>query len=127
MIGVIGRAWAIALVALVAAGAGMSALTSSSSSTSLLRMALAAAVLSAYAAIASLVFMPRVDRTRFRCLVGGALVPALVGLVNTLLVAQQAGVVAGLVSGIPWLVGAAAVSTFGPLLPEVQLRRMLRQ
>jgi hypothetical protein len=118
------RAWGLAVLALLAASAGMSVLTASSSSTSVVRMDIAAAVLSIYAAAIGLVLTERAARTRLRCLLWGGTVPALVGLGTAALVAATAGAVAGLMALLPWLTGALAAWGLGPYLPELRLPRL---
>jgi hypothetical protein len=120
------RAWVAAVVALLAAGAGLSALSSGSPTTSSLRLAVAAGVLSGYAAAVALVLTARPDRTAWRCLWWGATVPAIVGVVTAALVAPAAGAVSALLSALPWLVGAVAVSALGPWLPSLPLPARLR-
>lgn len=121
------RAWVAAAVALLAAGAGMSALSSGSPTTSPLTLGIAAGVLSGYAAATALVLTRRSDRTWRRCAWWGVTVPWLVGGVNAALVAEAAGAVPALLSAVPWLVGAAAVSALGPVLPSLGLPRWLRR
>jgi hypothetical protein len=118
------RAWGLAVLALLAASAGMSVLTASSSSTSLVRMDIAAAVLSIYAAAIGLLLTERAARTRLRCLLWGGTVPVLVGLGTAALVAATAGAVAGLLALLPWLTGALAAWGLGPYLPELRLPRL---
>jgi hypothetical protein len=117
------RAWGLAVLALLAASAGMSVLTASSSSTSLVRMDIAAAVLSIYAAAIGLLLTERAERTRLRCLLWGGTVPVLVGLGTAALVVATAGAVAGLLALLPWLTGALAAWGLGPYLPELRLPR----
>jgi hypothetical protein len=117
------RAWGLAVLALLAASAGMSVLTASSSSTSLVRMDIAAAVLSIYAAAIGLLLTERAERTRLRCLLWGGTVPVLVGLGTAALVVATAGAVAGLLAFLPWLTGALAAWGLGPYLPELRLPR----
>jgi hypothetical protein len=121
------RAWVAAVVALLAAGAGMSALSSGSPTTSPLRLAVAAGVLSGYATAVALVLTQRAARSWWRCLWWGATVPAVVGLVTAGLVAPAAGAVPALLSGLPWLLGAVAVSALGPWLPSLRLPARLRR
>ena len=121
------RAWVVALVALVAAAAGMSALTAGSSTTSQVRIAFAAAVLSAYAAAAALVATDRSERTVPRCLLWGPAVPTLVGLANVALVTAAADAARGVVSGLPWVLAALLVSALGPRLPSLRFPACLRR
>jgi hypothetical protein len=120
------KAWGLAVLALLAASAGMSALTASSSSTSLVRMDIAAAVLSTYAAAIGLLLTERAERTRLRCLLWGGTVPVMVGVSTAALVVATAGVGAGLLALLPWLTGALAAWGLGPYLPELRLPRLLR-
>jgi hypothetical protein len=117
------RAWGLAALALLAASAGMSVLTTSSSSTSVVRMDVAAAVLSIYAAAIGLLLTDRAARTRLRCLLWGGTVPVLVGVGTAALVAATAGAMAGLLAMLPWLTGALAAWGLGPYLPELRLPR----
>jgi hypothetical protein len=117
------RAWGLAALALLAASAGMSVLTASSSSTSVVRMDIAAAVLSIYAAAIGLLLTERAARTRLRCLLWGGTVPVLVGVGTAALVAATAGAMAGLLAMLPWLTGALAAWGLGPYLPELRLPR----
>jgi hypothetical protein len=118
------RAWGLSGLALLAASAGMSVLTASSSSTSLVRMDIAAAVLSTYAAAIGLLLTKRAERTRLRCLLWGGTVPVLVGLGTAALVVAIAGAGAGLLALLPWLAGALAAWGLGPYLPELRLPRL---
>jgi hypothetical protein len=120
------KAWGLAVLALLAASAGMSVLTASSSSTSLVRMDIAAAVLSTYAAAIGLLLTERAERTRLRCLLWGGTVPVLVGVGTAALVVATAGVGASLLALLPWLTGALAAWGLGPYLPELRLPRLLR-
>jgi hypothetical protein len=115
------RAWVAAVVALLAAGAGLSALSSGSPTTSSLRLAVAAGVLSGYAAAVALVLTARADRTAWRCLWWGSTVPAIVAVITAALVAPAAGAVSALLSALPWLLGAVVVSALGPWLPALPL------
>jgi len=119
------RACGLSVLALVAASAGMSALTASSSTTSLVRIDIAAAVLSTYAAGIGLLLTDRAKRTRLRCLLWGGTVPVLVGLGTGVLVVSTAGAGAGLLALLPWLTGALAAWGLGPYLPELRLPRLL--
>jgi hypothetical protein len=120
------RAWGLSVLALLAASAGMSVLTASSSSTSLVRMDIAAAVLSIYAAAIGLLLTERAERSRLRCLLWGGTVPVLVGVGTAALVVATAGVGAGLLALLPWLTGALAAWGLGPYLPELRLPRLRR-
>jgi hypothetical protein len=119
--------WAVAVMALIAAGAGVSSLAGGMSDTSIGRMALAAGVLSAYTAAAGLVVTRRTERTRLRCLLWGGTVPILVGLLNAALVTPRAGLLAGLVSALPWLAGALLMVALGPFLPAIRLPSWARR
>jgi hypothetical protein len=118
------KAWGLAVLALLAASAGMSVLTASSSSTSLVRMDIAAAVLSTFAAAIGLLLTERAERTRLRCLLWGGTVPVLVGVGTAALVVATAGVGAGLLALLPWLTGALAAWGLGPYLPQLRLPRL---
>jgi hypothetical protein len=118
------RAWGLSVLALLAASAGMSVLTASSSSTSPVRMDIAAAVLSIYAAAIGLLLTERVERTRLRCLLWGGTVPVLVGVGTAALVVATAGAGAGLLALLPWLAGALAAWGLGLYLPELRLPRL---
>jgi hypothetical protein len=126
MIGLTLRAWGVGLAAVAAGGAGLTALTAGSPVTSLPRMGFAAAVLAAYTATVAIVVTDRASRSRGRCLVWGAAVPTMVGLINAGAVTAAAGAAQGLVSAFPWFVGALAVSVFGPQLPQIRLPARLR-
>jgi hypothetical protein len=115
------RTWFLSLVALVAAGAGMAVLTTNGPTTSLTRMGFAAAVLSIYAAAIGLLTTRRSERTRLRCLVWGGGVPTLVGVGTGILVATVAGLTAGLLAALPWLVGTVFAWAAGPYLPGLRL------
>ncbi len=124
------RAWGLSVLALVTAGAGMAVLTASSSTTSLVRMGIAAAVLSVYAAAIGLLTTLRGDRTRWRCLLWGGAIPAVVGMVTGIVVAGAAGAAAGALAAVPWLVGTLVAWGAGPYLPGFRLpsmRRLLRR
>lgn len=121
------RAWLFAVVALFVAAAGMVSLIAGNSVVSTTRMGAAAGVLAAYTAAVAIVFTDRAERTRLRCLVWGATVPVLVGVVNALLVLSAAGAGRALVTVLPWLVGSVLVSVFGPSLPGVRLPAFLRR
>jgi hypothetical protein len=117
----------VGAVALLAAGAGVTSLAGGNFNTSMGRMALAAGALSVYTAAAALVATPRTERTRLRCLLWGGTVPILIGLINAALVAPQAGVLAGLVSALPWFAGALLVAAIGPWLPAFRVPGWARQ
>lgn len=121
------RAWGLAVLALFAAAAGMVSLIAGNSVVSTPRMAAAAGVLAAYAAAVAVVVTDRAERTRLRCLVWGATVPALVGVANAALVVATAGVGRALLTAVPWLVGSLLVSAFGPALPGIRLPAWLRR
>ena len=108
------RAWGFSVVALLVACAGLATLTSSSSSTSLVRLAVAASVLSVYAAAAALLMTRRSERTRFRCLVWGGTVPIAVGIATALLAGSAGGFGSGLFALLPWLAGVLAAVLLGP-------------
>jgi hypothetical protein len=121
------RAWVVSAIALAAAAAGLAALSAGSPVTSLARMALAAGVLAAYAAVVGIVVTRRSSRSRRRCLIWGSTVPTAVGLINGALVTAAAGIELGLLSALPWLAGAVLVSALGPLLPELRLPAWMRR
>ena len=121
------RAWGFSLLALLVACAGLATLTASSSSTSLVRLAVAASVLSVYAATAALLMTKRSDRTRFRCLVWGGAVPLAVGIATALLAGSAGGFGSGLLALLPWLAGVLAAVLLGPWLPTLRLPRLRRR
>lgn len=122
------RAWLVAIVALALAGAGITSLAAGSTVTSLSRMAVAGGVLAAYTATVALLVTPRAERTLARCLWWGGLVPGVVAVVTTVLVTSQAGFAPGVVSGLPWLVGAVPVCALGRHLPALpSWRNLLRR
>jgi hypothetical protein len=115
------RAWGFSLVALLAACAGLAAVSSSASGTSMVRLSIAAAVLSVFAALVALLITPRDERTRLRSLLWGGLVPLLVGVGTGLLAGSAGGLVPGLLALLPWLAGVLAAGLLGPVLPAVRL------
>ena len=121
------RAWGFSLLALLVACAGLATLTASSSSTSLVRLAVAASVLSVYAATAALLMTQRSERTRFRCLVWGGAVPLAVGIATALLAGSAGGFGSGLFALLPWLAGVLAAVLLGPWLPTLRLPTLRRQ
>ena len=121
------RAWLVAVVALFAAAAGMVSLIGGNSVVSTARMAAAAAVLAAYAAAVAIVFTNRAERTRLRCLIWGASVPVMVGMVNAVLVTAAAGPGRAAITTLPWVIGPLLVGFFGPSLPGVRLPAFLRR
>ena len=126
MIGIALRAWGFSLVALLAACAGLAAVSASASSTSTVRLSIAAAVLSVFAALVALLITPREERTRLRSLLWGGLLPLVVGIVTGLLAGSSGGAVSGLLALLPWLAGVLVAGLVGPMLPSVRLP-LLRQ
>ncbi|HEV2930111.1 MAG TPA: hypothetical protein VGW74_15565 [Propionibacteriaceae bacterium] len=121
------RAWGFSVVALLVACAGLATLTSSSSSTSLVRLAVAASVLSVYAATAALLMTKRSERTRLRCLVWGGTVPLAVGSATSLLAGSAGGFGSGLLAVLPWLAGVLAAVLLGPWVPTLRLPTLRRR
>ena len=121
------RAWGFSLLALLVACAGLAALTASSSSTSLVRLAVAASVLSVYAATAALLMTNQSERTRLRCLIWGGAVPLAVGIVTALLAGSAGGFGSGLFALLPWMAGMLAAVLLGPWLPTLHLPRLRRR
>ena len=121
------RAWGFSIVALVVACAGLATLTASSSSTSLLRLGIAAAVLSIFAAMVALLMTKRSERTRFRCLVWGGTVPVAIGIATGMLAGSAGGFASGLLALLPWLAGVAAAVLLGPWLPSLRLPTLRRR
>lgn len=121
------RAWLVALVGLALAGAGVTSLAAGSTVTSLTRMAIAAAVLSAYTALVALIVTPRAERTARRCLWWGGLVPGMVAIATAVLVAASSGLLRGLLYASPWLLGALVVCLAGPWLPALPPLPRLRR
>ena len=121
------RAWGFSLVALLAACAGLAAVSASASSTSTVRLSIAAAVLSVFAALVALLITPRDERTRLRSLVWGGLVPLVVGIGTGLLAGSAGGIVTGLLALLPWLAGVLVAGLLGPLLPSVRLPLLQRR
>jgi hypothetical protein len=114
-------AWLTSLAALLVASAGLFAVSATSTTTSTTRMAVAAGVLSALAAVGGLVVTDPWERTvPFRVLWGGT-VPLACGVGTAMLVGTRAGASGALLAGLPWLVGAAVVCAFGALLPDLRL------
>ena len=120
------RAWGFSLVALVAACAGLAAVSSGAGGTSAVRLSVAAAVLSIFAALVALLITPRDERTRLRSLLWGGLLPLVVGIVTGLLAGSSGGAVSGLLALLPWLAGVLVAGLAGPMLPSVRLP-LLRQ
>ena len=121
------RAWGFSLLALLVACAGLAALTASSSSTSLVRLAVAASVLSVYAATAALLMTNQSERTRLRCLIWGGAVPLAVGIVTALLAGSAGGFGSGLFALLPWMAGMLAAVLLGPWLPTLRLPTLWRR
>jgi hypothetical protein len=121
------RAWGFSLVALLVACAGLVSFTASSSSMSLGRLAVAAAVLSVFAATVALIMTKRSERTHFSCLVWGGAVPLAVGIATALLAGSAGGFVAGLLALLPWLAGVVAAVVLGPWLPTLRLPALRRR
>ncbi len=121
------RAWLVGLVAVGLAGAGVTSLAAGSAVTSLGRMSVAAGALAAYTAAAALLVTPKRERTWQRCLWWGGLVPAVIAIVTTVLVASPVGLPAAVLSGLPWLVGALPVCLAGPWLPALPSLRLRRR
>jgi uncharacterized membrane protein YfcA len=115
------RAWAFSIAALLVACAGLATLTASSSSTSLVRLAVAASVLSVFAATVALLMTKRSERTRLRCLVWGGAVPLAVGCGTAVLAGSAGGFGYGIVALLPWLVGLPAAVLLGRWLPALRL------
>lgn len=114
------RAWGLSLAALLAAGAGLSAVSASASGTTLLRLSIAAAVLSVFAALVALLTTERDDRTWWRCLIWGGAVPLAVGLATGGLAATAEGsLAAGALALAPWLAGVLAAAGLGRWLPTL--------
>jgi len=121
------RAWGFSIVALIVACAGLATLTASSSSTSLIRLGVAAAVLSVYAATMALLMTRRSERTRLRSLVWGGAVPLAVGIATALLAGAAGGFASGLLALLPWLAGVLAAVLLGPWLPTLRLPSLRRR
>ena len=121
------RAWLTAVVAVALAGAGVTSLAAGSAVTSLTRMAVAAGVLGAYTAAVALLVTPRSERTWRRCLWWGGLVPVVIAVVTVVLVGGQSGLGAGVVFGLPWLLGAVPVCLAGRWLPALPPLPRLRR
>lgn len=121
------RAWGFALLALLVACAGLATLTASSTSTSLLRLGVAAAVLSVFAATVALLMTRRSERTRLRCLVWGGAVPLGVGIATAALAGSAGGFGYGMLALLPWLVGVLAALLLGPWVPTLQLPKLRRR
>ncbi len=118
--------WAAGLGSLIIAGAGMSATLSGSATTDPLRLSFAAIVLGCYAAVVGVIVTERADRTRLRCLLWGGGVPIVVGWLTTIVVTVDAGIAAGLLAGLPWLVGPVLVALIGRRLPGFHPYRWIR-
>jgi len=115
------RAWGFSLAALLAACAGLASVSSSAASTSMVRLNVAAAVLSGFAAVAALLVTPRAERTRLRSLFWGGTVPLLVGAGTAALAGSAGGLVPGLLALLPWLTGVLVAGLVGPVLPSFRL------
>jgi hypothetical protein len=120
------RAWGFAVVALLVACAGLASLTASSTSTSLLRLGIAAAVLSVFAATVALLMTRRSERTRLRCLVWGGAVPLAVGIASAALAGSAGGFGYGVLALLPWLAGVVAAVLLGRWLPALRLPTLRR-
>ena len=127
MIGIALRAWGFSLVALLVACAGLAAVSASASSMSTVRLSIAAAVLSVFAALVALLITPRDERTRLRSLLWGGLVPLVVGSGRACWPGRPAGSYAGVLALLPWLVGVLAAGLLGPVLPSVRLPLLRRR
>ena len=121
------RAWGFSLVALLAACAGLASVSSGAAGTSTVRLSVAAAVLSIFAALVALLITPREERTRLRSLLWGGLLPIVVGIVTGLLAGASGGAVPGLLALVPWLAGVLVAGLLGPMLPSVRLRLLRRR
>jgi hypothetical protein len=114
------RAWVAGVAALLAAGTGVASLAAGGTEMSAPRAALAAAVLSVFTATLAVVVTDKAVRTPVRCLVWGGTVPVLVAVANTVSVSLDAGLLRGVLTSLPWLVGLG-VATFGSHLPGLRL------
>ena len=113
-------AWLGGFVALAAAAAGLFAIASGITTYSVPRMAVVAAVLSAYTAVVSVVLTPREDRTPLGCLLCGAPVPVLIGLATGALAYTESGDPAvAFWAFLPWCSAIWAAVLLGPLLPGI--------
>jgi hypothetical protein len=119
--------WTAALLALIIAGAGMSATLSGSATTDPVRLSFAAILLSCYAALVGTVLTERTDRTWLRCLVWGGGIPILVAWLTMIVVAADAGPLAGTLAGAPWLAGPLLVALIGRRLPGFHPYRWVRE
>jgi uncharacterized membrane protein YfcA len=120
------RAWGFSLVALLAACAGLAVVSSGAAGASAVRLSVAAAVLSIFAALVALLITPREERTRMRSLLWGGLLPLVVGIVTGLLAGASGGAGSGVLAMLPWLAGVLLAGLVGPMLPSLRLP-LLRQ
>jgi hypothetical protein len=90
-------------------------------------MSVAAGALAAYTAAAALLVTPKRERTWRRCLWWGGLVPVVIAIVTTVLVASRVGLPAAVLAGLPWLIGALPVCLAGPWLPALPPLRFRRR
>jgi hypothetical protein len=91
------------------------------------RLSVAAAVLSIFAALVALLITPRAERTRLRSLLWGGLLPLVIGILTALLAGASGGAVPGLLALLPWLAGVLVAGLLGPMLPSVRLPLLRRR
>lgn len=113
-----GWPYLLGAAALVAAGLGLSRVVAGAGPSAQTQFGVAAAVLSLYTSVVSLLATDRDDRTIWRSLLWGGAVPGLVAVLTAVAVISRTHDAAGLTAALPWLVGPAASIPLGLVLPD---------
>lgn len=108
----------VGTAALAAAGLGLSHWVSGAGPSAQTQFGVAAAVLSVYTSVVSLLATDRDDRTIWRSLLWGGAIPGVVALLTAVAVVGRTHAAVGMLAALPWLVGPAVSIPAGRLLPD---------
>ncbi|MBO0812118.1 MAG: hypothetical protein J2P23_08735 [Microlunatus sp.] len=108
----------VGTAALIAAGLGLSQWVAGSGPSAQTQFGVAAAVLSLYTAVVSLLATDRDERTTGRSLLWGSAVPLAVAMITAAAVLTRTQELSGLLAALPWLAGPALSVPLGLVLPD---------